>query len=112
VVSDNKLYGLIRDNSSNNGNVATKVTVNDGKWHHGVFTRSGTITTVYLDGSVSGITTNPGLSNVIVSDGSVPLIGRFPNSSAEFYQGDIKQLRVFQFALDPGSVKRIYRGLQ
>jgi hypothetical protein len=71
----------------------------DGKIRHGAVVNNGSVYTVYLDGVERGqktMTTN-------ATSGSV-VIGKNPNSAADYFLGSIEDIRIYNRALTPSEI--------
>lgn len=74
---------------------STSISVANGSWHHVILTLSGTIATLYIDGSVALISSRtPSLSTT-----SQLTIGRNPNALDSYFSGNISSVAVYNTAL-------------
>ncbi|MGQ9574208.1 MAG: LamG-like jellyroll fold domain-containing protein [Thermoguttaceae bacterium] len=78
----------------------------DGAWHHCAATFDGQFMRVYLDGRQIGLLERPG--RIAIQPGVPAFIGSNGGGS-EFFQGSLDDLRIYEEALTPEEVARIYR---
>ncbi len=80
---------------------------NDNQWHHGVCTVSGTTISVYLDGKLEATSSTTTGTRDISSAGTLN-IGKFINSTSNFFQGVIDSTRVYSRALTAAEILSNY----
>lgn len=83
---------------------AGTVAVNDGKWHFGSCTLSGTTLTAYVDGVAVGVdNTTTGSRDTTTTQ---PLyIGKYVSTISTFYfQGSLDEVRIYDYARTPAQV--------
>ncbi|TAK57531.1 LamG domain-containing protein [Patescibacteria group bacterium] len=99
------LFGGCVDDGATTSCVQSNTTVNDDEWHHGVFTRSGTALTLYVD----GVLDNTGTADSIVDlSSSAPL--RIGDSVCNNdYTGDIDEVRIYNRNISATEVKQLYK---
>jgi len=82
--------------------------INDGTWHHVALTRdaSGGETRVYVDGTLesTGSTPTGTIGNAFESIGRIEDTG----GSAEYFRGDIDEVRIYDRVLDESDVQAVY----
>lgn len=77
-------------------------TISDTNWHHVAFTRSGSSTTLYIDGKQSGTSTASGAFN----NNSTPVrIGG--DGDTVYFNGTIDDARLYNYALTTEQIKTI-----
>ena len=103
---------LINTSATNLIDVFGPTGLNDGRWHHVVWTTDGTTAagvTCYVDGSAVGTTTSSDtLSATIVSTGPLNLASR--TNGTGVYAGDLDEVAVYDKELTSGEVTAIYNG--
>ncbi len=92
---------------NNDGNMTTSSsTYNDGNWHHVVVTSNQTTYYTYVDGSQIRTWSAPPQT---YSGGSpTPTIGAAAGGTANFFDGEIDQVRIFNKALSASEVTTLY----
>jgi hypothetical protein len=92
---------------SNNWDCSTK-SVTDGSWHHVVSTWDGTNKKLYIDGLLDGTFGGAGgnIANAAVGINiGVRITGGTPSG---YFNGQIDDVRIFNYALTPQQVKTVY----
>lgn len=86
-------------------------TFNDGEWHHvaGVYVPSTSIT-VYLDGIVDGSETASVPASIFNSTLNAAIGARNGSSASNFFDGDIKYVRIYNRALADFEIHHIFSG--
>jgi sialidase-1 len=80
-------------------------TVDDGKWHHVMYTRAGQVRTIYIDGNVDFTGSNATIPSL---NGSSALnIGQLTGGTQNFI-GNIDDVRVYNRALSSAEAKQLY----
>ena len=92
-----------------NYNIATGL--NDGNWHHIVFTGNGNtsgsgVINVYVDGVLN--TDTPISTGATASSSVMNNIGRGFGTTGRFFNGQIDELSIFNVALSAGTIQAIY----
>ena len=95
--------GFIYYNSASPPNLTTIANINDNTWQHFVFVRSGTTSTLYVNGVLDNSTTQTGY----VSHNSDITIG-FDTPNNQYYPGLIDDVRIYNYALTPLQIKTLY----
>jgi hypothetical protein len=101
TVSSGKMNCYVDGGSA--GSATTATTINDGKWHHVVFTTSASAQTIYLDGAQSGTATE-----TLSAPNSVVRIGRQQGGSTGYFNGSMDDARVYNRVLSASEVKQLY----
>lgn len=108
VDSSTEVYGGLYDGVEGQYAAMTGVTVDDGKWHHAVFTVDSSNLNFYLDGVLGNVTDT--------FDGSIPTndapleIGSETFFGAGAYQkGSIDEVRIYSRALSQSEVLNLYK---
>jgi len=86
--------------------VRSAAPVNDGTWHHLVFTRDASTgaAQVFLDGQPSASGTGP----AGVRSGAISRIGQMQNGSPARFQGRLDQIHVFSGIIDSPTLQALY----
>lgn len=84
------------------GTTLSNTPINDGQWHHIVFTRSGTTGTFYLDGKQDGQYTVANLKSISSSLNFA--IGYDHRDSTSYFQGALDDVRVYNYARTPKQI--------
>jgi len=96
---------LINNLGQNTGNLTTNDRIDDGNWHNLVTTFDGDRVRIYTDG---------------IQDKSTPLSGTLRSTvgqnvmissylgTAQFFQGNISQVQIYNRALTPGEIQQNY----
>jgi len=95
-------YILTPDGSANPSSVKS---VNDGVFHHIVFTRDNTVLKIYIDGNLDYTVSGPTGS---VANTQNLFIGRYSASSVRFFNGSISDVRIYNRALSAEEVRMLY----
>lgn len=95
--------GFIYYNGSTPPNVNGNVYINDNNWHNILFVRSGTTSTLYIDGKLDISTAQTGY---VAS--SSPLSIGYDQPNSEYFPGQIDDIRIYNYALTSEQVKQIY----
>jgi hypothetical protein len=108
----NKLGLQLADSSGYDNLASPNLVFNDNQWHHIAVTvkrTSATGITWFLDGAVVG-TSNPTNRKGSLVNNSVLRIGARTAASplSGFYKGAIDELEIFNRALEPGEIKKIF----
>ena len=90
--------------SGGSGIAKSGITINDAKWHNIVGTRSGTVTTIYVDGVSKGASTASGSTDKAIA----LTIGNRPTAGNRAFSGTIDDVRIYNRALSSDEVKRLY----
>ena len=101
VGTTNKLTGEISD-STTTTTLVSAAAVNNGAWHHGVLSRSGSSMTLFLDGVQVAVASFAGGA----VDGSAPrtTIGSTVNGTGNFFGGTVDEVAVYKHALSASEV--------
>jgi uncharacterized protein (TIGR02145 family) len=78
-------------------------TISDGEWHHVVFSRSGGTVSFYIDGESDG-TGNHSATFPVVSQLRIG----FNNHNEDYWNGNIDEVRIYNRALAPDEVRKLY----
>jgi hypothetical protein len=102
--------GFYRGSDTNFYFVSNNTSYAGTGWHHFVFVfdHTNNARNLYVDGSVSGSTDTSGLAIGYTGDGSNTFIGRHGASSANFFNGSIDDVRVYNRALTASDVAQLY----
>ncbi len=83
-------------------------TVNDGNWHHGACSVSGTTLYGYIDGKLVGTDNTPSGTRDTSSAGEL-YIGQFDYTSNQYeFNGQIDDVRVYNYSLTEQQIKTLY----
>jgi hypothetical protein len=87
----------------------TNLNLADTGWHHLAYTvdGSGNVQKFYVDGVLKATTVHAG-PIVWTGRGASTIIGRDGQSSANFFNGEIDEVRVYNRVLGPDEIKRLY----
>ncbi len=104
VNGNGTLYFLVYNNgtqfSFNSPRASRRV--NDGQWHHVAATRSGSIGTLYVDGSVVATATN---ATIAPLDSTIPtVIGRDDRDNTSYFLGSMADVAVYHSALSANRI--------
>ena len=83
----------------------SNVTVTDNKWHHVLVTNTSGVVQIYIDAVASGASTSM-TPNIQALNGFT--IGRHLVNSANFFNGSIDDVRIYNRALSSQEVKLLY----
>lgn len=99
--------GFEETNGTDHEPSSSPIVVNDGQWHHALFTNDGTTVILYLDGEdVKHHTFGPG---PVPETNSQPLIiGRNSHDATRYFQGDIAMVRIWNRDLTPTEAIGVY----
>jgi len=108
--ADGKIESRLGFNISTNYTSTDGTTVNNNIWHQiiVVYKRNGNMTR-YLDGKVYGIPLNISASSNLSIDTSGSLI-LGASTASQFFQGQIDDARIYNYALTAEQVKQLYNG--
>lgn len=105
--------GIVQFNLfSGGGNQAVTTSaqrIDDGKWHHIVAVRSGTTTTLYIDGVATGTPGTGGTANV--NNTGSKFIG-CNLTPAKFFLGLMDKPRLYGRALSSAEISNLFRGIE
>jgi len=108
ISGDNALLAYFRDVNGNILSVDLSNSVTDNNWHHVAWIKDGATAYLYLDGVLVGNNTNTAIGNINVSDGTCPSIGGYSCSSSYAFNGKIDETRIYNRALSPAEIKKLY----
>jgi len=98
-----------------NSNGINRITVGsvgdytDGQWHHIALTRSGTIMTLYVDGSVAGSAIySPAIDLSTSNNNYIGAALAGGTSPALFWDGSIDEISIYHSALSASEIQSIY----
>ena len=100
---------------SNSGSIGIDYNIgtnlNDGNWHHIVFTGDGTTSgggkiNVYIDGVLN--TDTPTATGISANQNTMNNIGRGASTTGRNFNGNIDELSIYDFQLDATQVSNIY----
>ena len=107
-MNGNKLLFYVRDTAgttmnSGNGLLSTN-NLNNGMWHHFVATRSTSIFSLYIDGSLNNSATT--VMGDVDNAGVIPRIGNGTQGCCNnrFFNGQLDQFRIFNYARTPAQI--------
>jgi parallel beta-helix repeat protein len=92
---------VARYDGSNNPAINSTVLINDGKWHHIAFVKSGSNLTLYIDGNSSGTTTD---NTTGTTTNSSPLFIGQRGNGINRYKGEIDEVRIWNIAKDQATI--------
>jgi len=109
-VFQNKIRGVVTEaGGSDLVDVRGDIVVNDGVWHHILFSRNGTTLSIYVDCELDATETgDDGIANV--SNSGTFVIGASPCSTVDdsyFYDGKIDDMRLFDGTLSPAEINEV-----
>lgn len=107
--TDRRLRFTIEDNTGSAIiNMGAAAFVADDVWHHVVAVRSGTTTTVYIDGVQRGTLTTGNLK-VVSNDQSFKIgVQEGAASNSSFFNGEIDDMLIYNKALTPAEIATLY----
>jgi len=85
------------------GQINTGISVNDGNWHFLALTRNGTAFTLQIDDTVIAL----GTSAAPLSTANELYLARRQNSTAEYFNGNMDELRFYNSALGASDIADI-----
>jgi hypothetical protein len=108
--ADQKLYAMLRDGGGNMVSVTGQGSaVNDGTWHFAALVRdSQTSIKVYLDGSLLGSSSTPGMGSITFSGLGPFSIGRRSGNNDSYFNGQIDEIALFNSALTATQISNLY----
>jgi len=102
----NQVYGYVYG-TPDDATVADTIATNDGNWHNVVFTRSGNLITLYIDGNSKG--TSSANMGTLTNTNSVTSIGVYSASNSGFYwRGSLALWRVSSTAASAEQIAKMY----
>jgi trimeric autotransporter adhesin len=102
----NQVYGYVYG-TPDDANVVDTIATNDGNWHNVVFTRSGNLITLYIDGNSKG--TSSANMGTLTNTNSVTSIGAYSASNAGYYwRGSLALWRVSSTAASAEQIAKMY----
>lgn len=102
--TSDQLQGWI-SNAANAVSGSTAISA-DNSWHHVALTYDGATTTLYLDGKSDGST--GAATGDIAASGQPLQIGRLNTGVAEWWNGDMADLRIYRRSLTAAEIKHQY----
>lgn len=103
IVDGGNLRLVIRENNSNQTDLQTTATYEDGSWHHFAFVQDGVSTTLHVDGSevtALGINTNSAAWFKTITGPSTMSIGWETRSNGQYpFNGTIDDVAIFDHVL-------------
>jgi hypothetical protein len=94
-------------NSSTSYTADSSVSVNDGKWHYIAATYDGTTMRIYIDGVQTG--TQTGFTgNLPNLAGALHIGADYQATPANFFNGSIDDVRIYNRALSPTEIQNLY----
>lgn len=110
INTDNKLLCGFRDGSNNLAQAKnTGQVLNDGNWYHVVCMRNGTTAYEYVNGVQIGSATNASLGTIDTT-GAAKAIGAIATDHSQLFNGQIDDVRIYNYALTATQVKDAYNG--
>lgn len=89
------------------GNSGIGLTIdNDGGWHHLLFTKNGAIGSWYVDGAL--ISTTFGMVDLTTPTTGVNFTIAKRNDNTNFFDGDLDDIRIYNFAVDGNQASSMY----
>lgn len=79
---------------------------NNNAWHFVVYTRSGTLHSLYIDGTLSNSATHSVVDDV--SNNRQLYIGRNPWGPEQYFMGTLDDIKFFNTALTPAQISSLY----
>jgi hypothetical protein len=102
----NQVYGYVYG-TPDDATVADTIATNDGNWHNVVFTRSGNLITLYIDGNSKG--TSSANMGTLTNTNSVTSIGVYSASNSGYYwRGSLALWRVSSTAASAEQIVKMY----
>ena len=102
----NQVYGYVYG-TPDDASVVDTIATNDGNWHNVVFTRSGNLITLYIDGNSKG--TSSANMGTLTNTNSVTSIGAYSASNAGYYwRGSLALWRVSSTAASAEQIAKMY----
>lgn len=102
----NQVYGYVYG-TPDDISVVDTIATNDGNWHNVVFTRSGNLITLYIDGKSKG--TASGNMGALTNTNSVTTIGAYSASNSAYYwRGSLALWRVSSTAASAEQIAKMY----
>jgi len=93
---------------TNNSNATGAVNgFTTGRWYHVACVKKGTMAYLYRDGELDGSTDNPSLGSVNANGVWQPVIGSYV-TGANVLPGSIDDVRIYNRALSPDEIRKLY----
>jgi hypothetical protein len=101
-VSDVGKIRVARFDGVNNPAINSTALINDGKWHHIAFVKSGSNLTLYIDGNSSGTTTD---NTIGTTTNSSPLFVGQRGNGINRFKGEIDEVRIWTVSKDQATIQ-------
>jgi len=92
-------------NSASPASLSGTTRMDDGEWHHYVYVRSGSTTTLYLDGKQEATATQTSVS----AFADVINVGH-DVANNEYFPGQLDDIQIFNYALSVDQIAKLYNG--
>jgi len=102
-----RVFSFIQKNSTWYGAFSSDNSITLGKWQHVVVTYDGTNRKTYINGSQSGVSDTQISGNIDISNANIT-IGQDYNT--RFFDGQIDDVRIYNYALTSEQIKTLYNG--
>ena len=91
---------------TNYNSVTTSQPVNDGTWHHVVYTRSGPVLSIYVDGTFDIQSAGPGTANL---SNATPFRFGTLDVGDSYYAGQLDEVAIWRSALRASAILGLYQ---
>jgi len=95
--------------TGSNLGTSTSTTYGNNLWHNAIMTYDGTAIKIYIDGILKNSQIGTGTGTIYCS-GNALGIGRDADYSGSYFNGQIDDVRIYNYALTSEQVKQIYNG--
>jgi hypothetical protein len=111
VLRVNEFYYVVaaRYDGSANPTVTSTYQITGTDWHHVVFTKAGSVLTLYLDGKYNSKTTDT-TTGTVTNSRTLGIGGQPQAGATSLYGGPIDEVKIFNYGLTASQVKNEYTG--